>query len=311
MALLRAFWVEIMLNGKMAKKPRILVIVGPTASGKSSLAVKLAKRLNGEVISADSRQAYKGLDIGTGKVTRSEMQGIPHHLLNVADPRKQFTAHEYSRMANDTITMINTSGKLPIIVGGSGFYIDALTMSLPAVPPDLKLRKSLQQKSVSELQKMLGKHKIKDPENKVRLIRAIEIIETLGKIPKLKIRNDYDFVWIGLKPKDLEKKIEKRLHARIPGMLREARRLHARGLSWKRMEELGLEYRYLARLLQKKIARDEFEKELYAEIRRYAKRQMTWFKRNKAIEWFDSPESAFRATIQALRVSKKLRSRGR
>jgi tRNA dimethylallyltransferase len=183
-------------------------------------------------------------------------------------------------------------------------------MDLPDVPPDFKLRKRLQKKSVSELQRMLGKHKIKDPENKVRLIRAIEIIRALGKIPKLKVRKDYEFVWIGLNPKNLDKKIEKRLHARIPGMIREARELHAKGLSWKRMEELGLEYRYLARLLQKKVTRKEFKEELYAEIRKYAKRQMTWFKRNRAIQWFDSSESAFRATIQVLQGSKRPQLRG-
>jgi tRNA dimethylallyltransferase len=294
----------------MVKKPKVLIIVGPTASGKSDLAVRVAKRLDGEVISADSRQVYKGLDIGTGKMTKSEMKGIPHHLLDVADPKRQFTAHEYSQKANSAITMIYQSGKLPIVVGGTGFYIDTLTMDLPDVPPDFKLRKRLQKKSVSELQRMLGKHKIKDPENKVRLIRAIEIIRALGKIPKLKVRKDYEFVWIGLNPKNLDKKIEKRLHARIPGMIREARELHAKGLSWKRMEELGLEYRYLARLLQKKVTRKEFKEELYAEIRKYAKRQMTWFKRNRAIQWFDSSESAFRATIQVLQGSKRPQLRG-
>ena len=280
-------------------KSKILVIVGPTASGKSALAVKLAQKLNGEIISADSRQVYKGLDIGTGKITKKEMSGIPHHLLDVANPKEQFTVAEYKKLALHNIRYIERCGKLPIVVGGTGFYIDSLVMNLPEVPPNLKLRKELQNKSVAELSKILGKHKIADRKNKVRLVRAIEIVEALGKIPKIRKSTKYDFVFIGIKPKGLDERIHKRLVARMPRMIREIKKLHKDGLSWKRMYELGLEYRYVPMYVQKKSTKNEMESELYKEIKKYSKRQMTWFKRNKEIKWFDSASSPFLlSTIQ-------------
>lgn len=287
-------------------KPKVLAIVGPTASGKSALAVELARKLGGEIISADSRQVYKGLDVGTGKITKREMKGVPHYLLDVASPKEQFTVADYKPMAVNAIEFISKRNKLPIIVGGTGFYIDALAMDLPEVPPNKSLRKKLEKKSLKDLRRMLGRHKIKDPNNKVRLVRAIEIIKTLGRIPKIKTRNDYDFIWIGLRPKDLDTKIRKRLAKRIAGIIRETRRLGA-----KRAHELGLEYRFASLYLQKKLTKEEFVSQLHTAIRQYAKRQMTWFKRNKKIRWFDSPASASRATIRELRGLPKPKSRAR
>lgn len=285
-------------------KPKVLVIVGPTASGKSALAVKMAGKFNGEIISADSRQVYKGLNIGTGKITKSEMKGIPHHLLDVADPKKQFTVAEYKELAEEKIEEILGKGKMPIIVGGTGFYIQALTMTLPSVPANPHLRTQLFKKTAPDLYKMLkklDKNRAKDIDkhNRVRLVRAIEVAMALGKVPKMKIVEQYDFIYIGLKPKDLDKRIYERLLQRIPNMIKEAESLHTKGLSWKRMEELGLEYRYLSRLLQKKLTHKEFVEKLYSEIKKYAKRQMTWFKKNKEINWFDSPADAY-ATTQLL-----------
>ncbi|MBX4199118.1 tRNA (adenosine(37)-N6)-dimethylallyltransferase MiaA [Candidatus Parcubacteria bacterium] len=279
---------------------KVLVIVGPTASGKSDLAVKLAQKLNGEVISADSRQVYKGLNVGTGKITKKEMRGIPHHMLDVADPKKPFAVSEYKILALKKIEEILGRNKLPIIVGGTGFYIDALRMSLPEVPPNPKLRKKLALKSVEELSLILGEHKVADRNNKVRLIRAIEIVEALGHIPKIKAENKYDFVFVGLNPKDLYKRILERLAKRLTPMVKEARKLHKQGLTYERMEELGLEYRYLARLLQKKITQKQFVDELYAETKKYSKRQMTWFKKNKNITWFGSSKSALATTPKLL-----------
>ncbi|MBX4199889.1 tRNA (adenosine(37)-N6)-dimethylallyltransferase MiaA [Candidatus Parcubacteria bacterium] len=279
---------------------KILVIVGPTASGKSDLAVRLAKRFKGEVVSADSRQVYKGLDVGTGKITRSEMRGVTHYLLSIINPKEQFTVAEFKKLALLSLQYIVLRNKLPIIVGGTGFYIDAVTKdaSLPEVAPDKKLREKLDKKSAEELFEIL---KVKDPEraksidkhNKVRLVRALEIIEVLGKVPPLhELDQGKKFIFIGLRPdkKELEERIYKRLINRTPGMVREASRLHKQGLTWRRMEELGLEYRYLARLLQKKITKEEFLSQLFSEIKRYAKRQNTWFKRNKRIRWFKPNE---------------------
>ncbi len=289
------------LPGTMKKK--VLIIVGPTASGKSSLGVRLAKKFNGEIISADSRQVYKGLNVGSGKVTKKEMSGITHHLLDVANPKKRFSASDYKKLGDKAIQQIIKKNKLPIIVGGTGFYIDTLTgkMVLPEVPPNPKLRKYLESKTVEELFNFLKKKDSKraktiDKKNKVRLIRALEIIESLGQVPNVKPRgsNIYEYIYVGVNPKKeiLEKLIYKRLLARIPGMIREAKRLKANKLSYRRMEELGLEYRYLARLLQNKLTKKAFLEELYKEIKHYSKRQMTWFRRNKKIKWFSSAEFA-------------------
>ena len=295
-------------------KPKILVIVGPTASGKSNLAVKLALRLRsgqaqkigikgGEIISADSRQVYKGLNLGTGKITKKEMRGVPHHLLDIIDPRKSFSVFDFVKKANHAITMIYHSKKLPIIVGGTGFYIDALVydQKFPNVKANLKLRKKLQKMSASELYKILKKKdlaraKSVDRNNKVRLIRALEIVEKLGKVPKLTNNlqpTTYNALLIGLKSNNeiLRKNIHKRLIQRIKkGMIKEVKKLHSGGLSWKRMEELGLEYRYITRFLQNKITKIEMSNQLESSIWQYSRRQITWFKRNKQILWFNPEE---------------------
>src|SRR3989344_9637740 len=164
------------------KESRIIVIVGPNASGKSELGVKLAKKMNGEIISADSRQVYKGLDIGSGKITKKEMRGVRHHWLSVADPKKVFTALDFKKIAERAIYDIISRNKVPIIVGGTGFYIDAALgrVKLGGVSPNLKLRKKLGGKSATELLKILKKLDSKraktiEQKNPRRLIRAIEI----------------------------------------------------------------------------------------------------------------------------------------
>ncbi len=278
-------------------KKKVLVILGPTAIGKSGLSIKLAQKLKGEVISADSRQVYKGLDIGTGKVTKSEMKGIPHHLLDVADPKKVFNVSDFKTLGEKALEEIIRKNKLPIIVGGTGFYIDTLTgsASLPQVPENKKLRKELDKKTTEQLFKILEKKdprraKNIDKHNKVRLIRALEIIEALGKVPEVrKEKSKYKFVYVGLTlPQEkLDIKIKKRLDERMKiGMIKEAQKLHKQGLSFKRMENLGLEYKYLSLFLQKKLSKEEMVEKLNTEIRQYSRRQITWFKRNKKIKWF-------------------------
>ena len=301
-------------------KPKIIVILGQTATGKSDLAVKIAKKIGGEIISADSRQVYKGLDLGTGKITKKEMQGVLHHLLDVANPKKRFSVAQYKKLADKKIKEIIKRGKVPIICGGTGFYIDAVVKNItfPEVPPNEKLRKVLNKKTAQELFEMLKKlDKTRanniDKNNKVRLIRAIEIAQKLDKVPKLQGATNsamaefvapYEFIKIGLfLPTDiLKKKIEKRLLARIKiGMIKEIEKLHRQGLSWKRMEELGLEYRYTALYLQKKITKQEMIEKLNFEIYKYAKRQMTYFKRDKEIKWIDASKKDL--ILRAMRES--------
>ena len=277
------------------KKPTIVVVLGPTASGKSDLAVALAKHLNGEVVSADSRQVYKGLDIGTGKITKKEMKGVTHHLLDVIDPKNVFTVDDFRIQATRVIDDILARGKMPILCGGTGFYIQSIVdgITVPNVPTNKKLRKELSKLSVEALLTKLKKidparTKTVDTKNKVRLIRAIEIAEALGKVPKLKPNPKYDCLQIGIRFSDekTRERIALRLEKRIKaGMIQEAERLHQKGLSWKRMEELGLEYRSLALYLQKKISRQEMIDQLNISIRQYAKRQMVWFKRDERIIW--------------------------
>ncbi len=282
---------------KKVKKIPILVIVGPTASGKTGLAIKLAKERNGEVISADSRQVYKGLDIGTGKVTVAEMDGIKHHLIDVADPNEVFSVSDFQKLGKEAITDIHSRGKLPIIAGGTGFYIQALVdgLVLPEVPPDKTLRKNLEKMPLSKLLSLLKKLDKKryvtiDKNNPVRIIRAIEIAKALGRVPTLKSKTNYEpkFIGISIDPEKLKKNIHDRLIARFEiGMIDEVRKLHEDGLSWKRMEALGLEYRYIARYLQGKLSEPEMLRQLETAINQYAKRQMTWFRRDKRVEWIN------------------------
>ncbi len=281
--------------------------MGPTASGKSDLAILLAKKYDGEIISADSRQVYRGMDIGTGKVSRDKVEGHPkldlgsfysesirHHLLDVASPKRTYNVTHFVRDAKRAIADIKKRGKTPIICGGTGFWIQALIEdnAFPAVKPNPELRKKLGKLSAEELFKQLKEQDPRraetiDAHNKIRLIRALEIIETLGVVPPLtknresRIENRESII-IVLNPSQetLYKNIAVRLEKRMDlGMVAEVEKLRSDGISWKRLESFGLEYRYIALLLQNKISREEMMEQLEFEIRHYAKRQLTWLRR--------------------------------
>lgn len=304
----------------MENFPLVLVIVGPTASGKSALAVKLAKKFDGEIISADSRQVYRGLDLGSGKITTREMAGISHHLLDVASPKKTFTVADFQKLAGQKIAEIIARGHLPIICGGTGFYIQAVVdgLVLPEVPPNLNLRQELKKLGVKKLYQKLVKLDLRrakeiDANNPHRLIRAIEIATALGQVPTLKKKPlPYRFVQIGLTlpPAILRTKIHHRLLARLKqGMLDEVARLHRAGVSWKRLEEFGLEYRYLGHFLRERwnnfrdasepisqwVKREEIVptlEELEQAIWNFSKRQLTWFRRDRRIKWVKNYQEA-------------------
>lgn len=283
-------------------KQQILVILGPTASGKSGLAVKLAKKFNGEVLSADSRQVYCGMNLGSGKITKKERLGIPHYLLDVADPKKIYSVADYQKLAHKTIADILKRGKLPIIAGGTGFYIQSIVdnLSLPEVPPNTKLRQELEKKSLVELFKLLKKLDSKraekiDAQNPHRLIRAIEIAKALGKVPDLKKEQKYNCLQIGLQIEytKLKKNISQRLTKRLKqGMVAEVTNLHTTGVSWKRLENFGLEYAFIARFLQNKISKQEMLAGIKSESLKYSKRQMTWFNKDKRIIWITKSTKA-------------------
>lgn len=303
---------------------KLVVIVGPTASGKSALAVQLAKKFRGEVISADSRQAYKGLDVGSGKISRKEMQGIPHHLLGVASPKRRFTVAQFQKLAQKKIKEINGRKRTPFLVGGTGFYIKAVVdgVMFPHVPPSRALRARLEKKSASELFAMLKKldpdrARSIDAKNPRRLIRAIEIVKSTGKpVPQIYSNlNTYpnqSILQIGIKktPAELKKAIHKRLLKRLGGMIAEVRSIRKRGVSWKRLEELGLEYKYTAQYLQKKITKQEMIDKIQKESEHFAKRQMTWFKRDKRIHWIKTRQEAEKLIKKFMQEKSRGASRG-
>jgi tRNA dimethylallyltransferase len=281
------------------QKPKIIVILGQTATGKSGFAVEVAKKINGEIISADSRQVYKGMDLGTGKVTKKEMGGIPHFMLDIISPKnKTFSAGQFQKMAKQKIKEILDKKNIPIVCGGTGYYIDSLINSLPfpEVLPNKKLRKELEGESTTELfeiLKKIDKNRAKniDAKNKVRLIRAIEIAQELGQVPKLKkTKKEFETIKIGLAFPDneLKRRIYERLIKRIKkGMIKEVEKLHESGVSWKKLESFGLEYRYVSFYLQKKMTKEEMIEKLFSAIWHFAKRQKTWWKKDKEIIWIN------------------------
>lgn len=295
--------------------PKIIAIIGQTAAGKSDIAVKIAiwlslkqakKKFNingAEIISADSRQVYRKMDIGTGKITKKEMRDIPHYLLDVASPKRKFNVSQYKKLAENAIKKIIWKEKIPIICGGTGFYIQVLldNPQIPEVKPDWKLRKKLEKKTTAKLLEMLKKldpnrAKNIDAKNPRRLIRAIEIVLKTGKpAPKIKFKKRFDVLMIGIKksPQELKQQIKKRLLKRFDqGMVAEVKKLRESGVSWKRLEEFGLEYRFIAKFLQKKINYKEMVDKLQKDIENFAKRQMTWFKKDKRIYWVKNCKKA-------------------
>jgi len=290
------------------EKLKLIVIVGPTASGKSDLGIFLAQKISGEIISADSRQLYRGMDIGTGKVSKKEQKLVPHHLLDVANPKNDFSVALYKKLGEEVLSDIFKRGKIPIIVGGTGFYIDALLgQDFPEVPPNKKLRAKLEKQSAEQLFTRLKKldprrAKVIDKKNKRRLIRALEIVIITGKpIPLLKTELKYNVLWLGIRPKDLKNRIKKRLEQRFKrGMIQEVQKLHANGVSYRRLENFGLEYGWVAQYLQKYITLEEMKGGLLKAIFRYAKRQLTWFKPKNEIHWIKTKSQALRLARQFL-----------
>ncbi len=269
----------------------IIAVVGPTASGKSDLAIQLAKKLNGEIISADSRQVYKGMDIGTGKVINSD---IPHYLLDVASPKRKFTVQQFQKKAKEAIEKIKKKNKTVIVCGGTNFYVRALLdgLVLPEVKPDEKLRKELEKLSVQDLYEKLKKADPRranniDRNNPRRLIRALEIVIKQGSVPQLN-KKPLPAIYIGIDRNNLEQRIEQRLDERLSqGMVEEVKELRKQ-ISWKRLEEFGLEYRYIALYLQKKISYDQMRSQLLQAIIQFSKRQRRELKADPRINWIEN-----------------------
>lgn len=276
---------------------KIIVIAGPNASGKSSLGIELAKKYNGEIISADSRQIFCGFDLCCGKVTAEERSIVPHHLLDVANVGDVFTVADYQREVYKAIENIISRGKLPIIVGGTGLYVSSVVYGYNFNNKELneEYRMNLECKSITELQEMLPdalKTSLNNSDfnNKRRLIRTLEKIHDGDELSHQNIPR-YDALQLGVAwPKEiLHKRIDERLTTRIEqGMLDEVRTYLESGGDSIHLYNLGLEYRHIAKyILGEYKTLEEFSEEMARAIKKFAKRQVTWFKKDKNIHWID------------------------
>lgn len=320
-----------------SKSKKVIVILGPTASGKTGLAVKLAAEFNGEIVSADSRQVYRGMDIGTGKdlaeysaklkvksqnntksnkdvyaeAEKLKVVDIPHHLIDVVDPNEQYDLANYQLHAEAAIEDIISRGKLPILVGGSGLYLQAVVdgYQLSSTEANEKLREELEGVSAVELftrlkkinSALADKLNASDKHNPRRLVRYLEVAAA-GKTERDErpSQGKFECLLIGLEwPKEvLDERIERRLKERLEkeGMVEEVRQLHEGGVSWQRLESFGLEYRYVSRYLKRELNYEEMFKRLFIAIKQFSKKQLTWFRRwerqGKVIHWLNGREEA-------------------
>ena len=275
-------------------KEKLVAIVGTNASGKSGLGVRLAKKWGGEVISADSRQIYRKMNLGSGKITPEEMDGVPHHLLDVREPGEFFSMADYQALAYAAIEEVLSRGKQPFLVGGTGLYVDAVTEGyvLSDKKPDPELRARLETFETPELYEML-KEKIPDteidPKNRHRVMRALEKLEAgdEGHAPR---QPRYEVLKLGVTwPRDiLKQRIDERLERRLrQGMVDEVRQMLDEGVPEEFLVKLGLEYKYLTWYLTGKMEYEQMLGELGNAIKRFAKRQMTWFRKDPSIIWLD------------------------
>ena len=270
------------------------MIEGTNASGKSSLGISLAARFSGEIVSADSRQVYRRLDLGSGKVTPAEMNGVPHHLLDVRDPGEFFSMADFQRLAYEAIDGIIARGAVPFLVGGTGLYVDAVAdgYELSDKSPDHDLRARLETFDTPALYEML-KEKLPeteiDPRNRHRVMRALERLEADDYHPGRKSPR-YELLKFGVTwPREiLKQRIDERLERRLQeGMVDEVRAMLDDGVSEEFLVKLGLEYKYLTWYLTGKISYGQTVEELGNAIKKFAKRQMTWFRRDPRIIWLD------------------------
>lgn len=283
-----------------SKKPKVIAVVGATASGKTAFAIELAKKMNGEIVSADSRLVYRGFDIGTAKPSLEEQKEVPHHMIDIVEPENDYSAGVYAVEAGRVVNSILEKGCVPIVVGGTGLYFRVLLegYDMPDVKPDYELRKELQMLSNAELYSMLksisstraGEIELND---KRKLIRAIELERNLEKpLSEHKKEPEYDVEWIGLNfpRKELYERIERRVDLMIDnGLIDETKRLlEKHGRIKNLVGTIG--YREITAYLDGVMSFDEAVNKLKQNTRNYAKRQLTWFRKNPLIKWNVQPE---------------------
>lgn len=282
-------------------KPKLVVIEGTNASGKSGLGVALAAHYGGEVVSADSRQVFRGLDLGSGKITPEEMQGVRHHLIDVAEPNEFFSMHDFQRMAYEAVDDIRARGKTPFLVGGTGLYVASVTEGyvMSDTEPDLEYRAYLETMDTPKLYEMLRELRPEmeiDEKNRNRVMRQLEKIHD-GDDHSAPNAPRYDCLKLGVTwPRPvLRARIDERLDRRLEqGMIEEVQGLLDRGASVEFLKKLGLEYRFITQYLIGEIPdRNEMVELLRTAIKQFAKRQTTWFRRDKDIQWLDMAGDPF------------------
>ena len=288
-------------------KPRVIVICGPTASGKTALSIELAKKINGEIISSDSMQIYKDMNIGTAKPTREEMQGIKHYLIDFVDPDKRYSVADFKKDAENAIKEILNKGKVPIVVGGTGLYVDSLIYGIEYqdIKLDEQYRKQLEEIALQDggLEKLYNKAKEIDnlairkisPNDKKRIIRILEIYKATGKTKteqeeesrKNGVKYDYKVFAINMEREKLYDRINRRVDIMIQqGLIEEVKELLQKYNEFPTAMQ-GLGYKEVVGYIENKYTKEEMIEKIKMETRRYAKRQITWFKKNKQTIWID------------------------
>jgi len=286
---------------------KLLVICGPTSTGKTRLAIGLAKKYNGEIISADSRQVYRGMDIGTGKLFSAEVTIWGY---DIADPNESFSVSNFLRFAEEKIQEVSSRGKLPILVGGTGFYIKAVIDGVPTadVPVDSELREELSLKNADELLRILTKLDLQkaqsfnesDRANPRRLIRAIEVAQSIKPVTP-DHSNSYNVCMIGLTASAdvLYQRVENSILKRVElGVFNEVETILSRGINWEDQSMSSLGYRQLRDVFKKVKTKDEAIEEWIAAEKKYVKRQLTWFKKDTRITWFEITSPKFESQVE-------------
>ena len=289
------------------KKQKVIVICGPTASGKTALSIELAKKINGEIVSCDSMQIYKEMDIGTAKPTKEEMQEIPHYMINTIFPNERYSVADYKKDAKKAIREIIKKGKVPIIVGGTGLYVDSLIYEIeyPDIKFDEKYRQELEEQVRKDgLEKLYNKAKKIDPEamlkissnDKKRILRVLEIYKATGKTKTEQERKsrekepEFDYLVYGLNmPRE---KLYERINLRVDimikqGLIKEVEEIYKKYNEFPTSMQ-GLGYKEVVEYLEGHLTKEEMIEKIKQETRRYAKRQMTWFRKNKQTIWLDT-----------------------
>ena len=279
----------------MSGLPKMIAVVGTNASGKSGLGVRLAERYGGEIVSADSRQVFRGLDLGSGKITPEEMRGVPHHLIDVCEPGDFFSMHDFQRLAYAAIDGILARGRLPFMVGGTGLYVASVTEGyvMSDSAPDLDYRAYLETFETPRLYEMLVAS-VPDvqvePKNRNRVMRLLEKLHAGDDhIPHSQPRYECLKLGVTWDRETLKARIDERLERRLnEGMIEEVQGLMDAGVSLEFLMKLGLEYRFIAQYLTGEIPlKADMVEQLGNAIKKFAKRQMTWFKRDRDILWLD------------------------